>query len=227
MKPPSPQLIELPRAPKNGSPIPELTSIHARRQRGPYGSSRYRGNCGGYLIRDLLRYYQPRRVLDAMTGSGTCRDVCRELAIPCVSMDVRFDQDADDPHLYEAVGPIDFAWLHPPYWRQIIYNEDPRCLSQAATIEEFLARLQQVLRNIRTVLTRRGKIAVLIGGYADRGRFVPLPHYLVNTAAEAGLRMACTEIIRVQYGNSSAKKTYRSSFIAGLHDQCLVFEVDR
>jgi hypothetical protein len=61
-----------------------------------------------------LRYYQPARVLDPMTGSGTCRDVCKELAIPCVSMDVRFGQDAADSHLYEAVGAIDFAWLHPP-----------------------------------------------------------------------------------------------------------------
>ena len=42
-----------------------------------------------------------------------------------------------------------------------------------------------------------------------------------------GLRMAATEIIRLQYGNTSSQRTYRSSFIPGLHDQCLVFEVDR
>lgn len=33
------------------------------------------------------------------------------IAIPCVSMDVHFGQGAADWHLYEAVGPIDFAWL--------------------------------------------------------------------------------------------------------------------
>jgi hypothetical protein len=227
MKPPFPQLIELPAAPINASPAPELTSIHAARHRGPYGSSKYRGNCGGYLIRDLLRYYRPTRCLDPMTGSGTCRDVCRELAIPCVSMDVRFGQDAADAHLYEAVGPIDFAWLHPPYWRQIVYNEDTRCLSQAPTREAFLARMRLVLRNCKGVLSKRGKIAVLIGGYSDRGVFQPLPHLLVAEAAKVGLRMAATEIIRLQYGNTSSGKTYRSSFIPGLHDQCLVFEHDR
>jgi hypothetical protein len=34
------------------------------------------------LIRDLLKYYQPRRVLDPMAGSGTCKDVCTELQMP-------------------------------------------------------------------------------------------------------------------------------------------------
>ncbi|TWT95378.1 hypothetical protein Pla108_35260 [Botrimarina colliarenosi] len=227
MKAPFPKLIELPAAPLNASPAPELTSIHAARRRGPYGSSKYRGNCGGYLIRDLLRYYQPRRVLDPMTGSGTCRDVCKELAIPCVSMDVRFGQDAADANLYEAVGEVDFAWLHPPYWRQIVYNDDPRCLSNAATLDAFFVRLRLVLRNCRSVLTPRGKIAVLIGGYSDRGVFQPLPHLTVAAAAQEGLRMAATEIIRLQYGNTSSSRTYRSSFIPGLHDQCLVFESGR
>lgn len=219
-----PTFIELPAAPKNGSRTPELTSIHAARRRGPYGSSRYRGNCGGYLIRDLLRYYEPRRVLDPMTGSGTCRDVCRELRIPCVSMDIRHGQDAADPNLYEAVGAIDFAWLHPPYWRQIVYNQDPRCLSQAPTAEAFCDRMRLVLRNIRGVLSRHGKVAVLIGGYSDRGVYQPLPQLLVAAAAQEQLRMACTEIIRFQYGNTSSRKQYRSSFIPGLHDHCLIFE---
>lgn len=223
----TPTLIELPLAPLNGSPIPELTSIHAARRRGPYGASSYRGNCGGYLIRDLLRYYQPRRVLDPMTGSGTCRDVCRELGIPCISMDIRFGQDAADPNLYEAIPSVDFVWLHPPYWRMIRYNDDPRCLSNAPTSEAFFARLGQVLRLAKTVLTPHGRISVLIGGYSDGGRYQPLPHLTVACAAKHGLRMACTEIIRLQYGNTSSRKQYRCSFIPGLHDQCLVFEHDR
>lgn len=219
-----PRMIELPAAPLNASPTPELTSIHAAIKRGPYGSSRYRGNCGGYLIRDLLRYFQPKWVLDPMTGSGTCRDVCRELLIPCVSMDVKRGQDAADPNLYEAVPPTDFVWLHPPYWRQIKYSDDPRCLSNAPTNEVFFNRLRLVLRNAQSVLTHHGKIAVLIGGYSDQGIYQPLPHQTVAAAAKEGLRMTCTEIVRFQYGNTSSRKRYRSRFIPGLHDQCLIFE---
>lgn len=221
---PPPRFVELPAAPKTGSPVPQLTSIHSVRGRGPYGDWRYRGNCGGHLIRDLLRYFGPKNVLDPMMGSGTCRDVCRELRIPCRSMDVRRGQDAADPASYADCEPVDFVWMHPPYWRMIKYNEDPRCLSNAPSLDVFLDRMQQVLQNCQSVLTPRGKIAVLIGGYSDRGRYQPLPHLLVARAIEIGLWPASTEIIRFQHGNTSSRKTYRSSFIPGLHDVCLVFE---
>jgi hypothetical protein len=113
-----------------------------------------------------------------------------------------------------------------PYnWRQIVYNEDARCLSQAPTLEAFFSRMRLVLRNCKSVLTPGGKIAVLIGGYSERGVYQPLPQLLVAEAAKEGLRMAHTEIIRFQYGNTSSNRVYRSSFVPGLHDQCLVFDV--
>ncbi|UUO05001.1 site-specific DNA-methyltransferase [Blastopirellula sp. J2-11] len=221
---PKPKFIELPVAPRNASPVPELTSIHSVKGRGPYGNCRYRGNCGGHIIRDLLRYFQPKSVLDPMMGSGTCRDVCRELGIPCHSMDVRKGQDAADRASYADCEPVDFVWMHPPYWRMIRYNDDPRCLSNAPSLDDFLDRMELVLRNCQGVLRPRGKIAVLIGGYSDRGRYQPLPHLLVARAIQVGLWPACTEIIRFQHGNTSSRKTYQSSFIPRLHDVCLVFE---
>jgi len=221
------QLIELPTAPKNASPVPELTSIHSVRRRGPYGNSRYRGNCGGYLIRDLLHYFQPKRVLDPMSGSGTCRDVCRELKIECDSFDIRHGQDASVSASYAQQVPVDFIWMHPPYWRMIRYNDDPRCLSNAPTLDDFLNRIQLVLKQCKTVLTLNGKIAVLIGGYSDRGRYQPLPHLIVERAIRENLWLACTEIIRFQHGNTSSRKQYQSSFIPGLHDTCLIFEATK
>ncbi len=38
------------------------------------------------------------------------------------------------------------------------------------------------------------------------------------------LTQHCTDIIRFSHGASSSKKTYRSSFIPGLHDVCMIFE---
>lgn len=217
-------IIELPVAPVTGSPVPGLTSLHGVKKRGPYGDRRYRGNCGGYLIRDLLRYFQPKTVLDPMSGSGTCRDVCRELGIEHTIMDIRFGQNAACHSSYENLSPIDFVWMHPPYWRMIRYNDDPRCLSNASTLESFLDQLQLVLRLTKNVLNANGKIAVLIGGYSDHGKYQPLPQLLVERAIRENLWLACTEIIRFQHGNTSSKKTYQSSFIPGLHDTCLIFE---
>src|SRR5947209_2064896 len=111
----SPAIAVLPRAPLTTSPVPGLTSLYHKSRRGNYGDARYPGNCSGELIKDLLRYFRPRSVLDPMTGSGTCRDVCDELQIDCTSKDIRFGFDAVNPLNYESIGTFDFVWIHPPY----------------------------------------------------------------------------------------------------------------
>src|SRR5258707_516578 len=119
---PPARIVVLPQAPINASPVPGLTSLYHKAERGNYGDSRYPGNCSGELIKDLIRYFRPKTVLDPMTGSGTCRDVCDELDIPCTSKDIRFGFDACDETNYTDIGPFDFVWIHPPYWRQKVYG---------------------------------------------------------------------------------------------------------
>lgn len=225
--PTSPWEARVPRGPKTGSPVPWLTSIHARPGRGPYGDPGYRGNCSGLLIEDLLRFFGPGSVFDPMTGGGTCRDVCRALGIPCVSRDLRSGFDAADPAGYRGLGPFDFVWLHPPYWRMVRYGPDPRCLSNAPTLEDFLARLRAVIRNCAGTLGPRGKLAILIGDGKDSGEYLALPFRAMGLAAREGLRLACPEIIRCQHGATSTRKVYEASFIPRLHDVCLVLERGR
>jgi hypothetical protein len=52
--------VKLPQAPQNASPVPGLTSLYHRSDAGPYGNRSYPGNCSGYLIRDLLKYFGDR-----------------------------------------------------------------------------------------------------------------------------------------------------------------------
>lgn len=219
--------IPLPRGPQTQSPVPWLTSIHSTVGRGPYGDSRYRGNCDGNIIRDLLRYFAPATVLDPMTGSGTCRDVCNELGIACHSFDLHSGFNAIDRESYSEFGQFEFVWLHPPYWRQLKYSDDPRCLSNAATLSAFIRSLRAVIRNCRDVLSPNGKIAILMGNYQDRGRHMPLTHFTMEAALKEHLWPACTEIVRLQHGNTSSRKAYSSSFIPNLHDVCMVFEKQR
>ncbi len=64
-----------------------------------------------------------------------------------------------------------------------------------------------------------------MGDYCDREiGFVPLSHHTKRLAVAAGLLQDCTDIIRFSHGASSSRKIYRSSFIPGLHDVCMVFE---
>jgi hypothetical protein len=214
----------LPQAPLNGSPVPWLTSLYHKSWRGNYGDSRYPGNCSGELIKDLLRYFAPTRVFDPMTGSGTCKDVCKELRIDCHSFDIRFGFDGCDPAHFDPAWQFDFVWIHPPYWRQKVYSADKRDMSTAPTLEYFLHRYTALIDNCARVLAPGGKLAILMGDYSDHGTFVPLTYWTKRLAFNARLRQTCTDIIRFSHGASSNNKVYTSSFIPGLHDTCMVFE---
>jgi hypothetical protein len=220
-----PVYARLPRAPITASPVPHLTSLYHFHRTGEYGDRKWPGNCGGMLIKDLLTYFRPGLVFDPMRGSGTCEDVCRELGIPCMAWDIHRGQDACEPGAFPSGETFDFIWAHPPYWRMKLYADDPRDLSRAPTLEAFLRRYGQFLRNCAGALKRRGKLAILMGDYNDReAGFTPLVYHTKRLAFAAGLKQACTDIIRFSHGASSGKKVYRSSFIPGLHDVCMIFE---
>lgn len=215
----------LPRAPRNASPVPHLTSLYHFHRAGEYGDRSYPGNCGGNLIKDLLLYFRPHLLLDPMAGSGTCSDVCQELGIPCMAWDIHRGIDACDPQGFSNAEAFDFIWAHPPYWRQKLYAADPKDLSRAPTLEIFLRRYGQFIRNCASVLKPGGKLAILMGDYQDReAGYIPLTFHTKRLAFASGLRQCCTDIIRFSHGANSSKKVYRSSFIPGLHDVCTIFE---
>ncbi len=153
-EPNQPVYARLPLAPRNASPVPHLTSLYHFHRAGEYGDRSYAGNCGGNLIKDLLRYFRVHSVFDPMTGSGTCRDVCNELTIYCWSSDLHQGQDACDASQFPR-GCFQFAWIHPPYWRQKLYTDDPRDLSRTPTLEAFLQRYRLLIENCAGTLEPR------------------------------------------------------------------------
>jgi hypothetical protein len=221
-----PVYARLPLAPKTGSPVPHLTSLYHFHRAGEYGSRSWPGNCGGNLIKDLLTYFKPEGIVfDPMAGSGTCQDVCKELGIPCMAWDIHQGIDACDSKDFPSGEMFDFIWAHPPYWRMKLYADDPRDLSRSPTLDHFLRRYGQFIGNCGRALKRGGKLAILMGDYSDReAGQVPLVYHTKRLAFAAGLKQHCTDIIRFSHGQSSSKKVYRSSFIPGLHDVCMIFE---
>jgi hypothetical protein len=224
---PSPEqalYAKLPLAPKNASPVPHLTSLYHFSRAGEYGDRSYPGNCGGNLIKDLIRFFRSTSVFDPMTGSGTCRDVCKELGVYCWSSDLHQGADACDASQFPREC-FQFSWIHPPYWRQKLYSDDARCLSRTTTIDAFLERYRLLIANCAGALVPGGKLAILMGDYCDRqAGFVPLVYHTKRLAFDCGLRQCATDIVRFSHGASSSKKVYRSSFIPGLHDVCMIFE---
>jgi hypothetical protein len=90
--------------------------------------------------------------------------------------------------------------------------------SEAARQKFHLYRGEDNSRQKARVLSRNV-------GYNDReAGFIPLVYHTKRLAFAAGLRQCATDIIRFSHGASSSRKVYRSSFIPGLHDVCMVFD---
>ena len=149
--------------------------------------------------------------------------MCRELGIYCYSSDLHEGKDACDASQFPR-GCFEFCWIHPPYFRMKLYSSDPRDLSRAPSLEAFLERYRLLIENCAGSLVPGGKLAILVGDYCDRELgYLPLVHHTKTLAFAAGLKQAATDIIRFSHGASSGKKSYRSSFIPGLHDVCAIF----
>lgn len=81
-----------------------------------------------------------------------------------------------------------------------------------------------VLANCKSVLSPRGRLAVLIGDAKHAREYLGLPFRTFNAAVAEGLWLDAPEIIRASHGASSSRKSYGRSFILRLHDVCFVLK---
>lgn len=58
-----------------------MNSIVNYSSRGPYGNSSYRGNCTGYIIKDLITQFyptsKPQKFVEIFSGGGTRTRCCK------------------------------------------------------------------------------------------------------------------------------------------------------
>lgn len=94
-------------------------------ERGPWGSSKYRGNFSGWIPASLIYRYDAKSVSEIFAGGGTTSDLCKDLEIPYLGLDLNpnpvrkdivsadiLDKNLELPDFfYEA----DMQILHPPY----------------------------------------------------------------------------------------------------------------
>ena len=83
-------------------------------------NSNWRGNTSGYVIKELVEHFNPKLFVDACEGSGTSRDVCKEMGIEYVGLDLYKGQDfTKDYILTQLPRPADICFTHPPYHNMV------------------------------------------------------------------------------------------------------------
>ena len=205
-----------------------LSSVVSYPDRGPWGDSKYRGNCSGHLVKDLILRFNCESVFDPAEGSGTIRDVVdginmyRQKRIAYEGRDLKTGYDIMTDPIPDR--QFDMVWFHPPYWDIIRYSDNPGDLSNCATLDEFEDKLNRTAEKLTESLRPGGILAILIGDKRKHGRYYPLFRTLLNNPNIGRLRSI---IIKIQHNCHSDRIAYHSknSFLIPIkHEYCLIYE---
>lgn len=190
-------------------------SIISHPDRGPWGSNKWRGNCSGYVYKDLFEQLQPKVFIDPMVGSGTSVEVAREMQIEAYGLDLHSGFNCLRGDILEAVGKqADFVCSHPPYGSQILYSgpggmwgsePHPDDLSHCKDDQDFLEKMQYVLLNQRRATVPGGYYATIIGDYRRQGRYSSYQAHLIASMPSDELAGV---LIKTQHNCVSDRKSY-------------------
>lgn len=197
-----------------------LTSLLCYPDRGPWGQGSYFGNCTGYLIVDLLDYYQPQTVFDPMEGSGTTGEVCFDFKVDYVGCDLWAGFDLLSSPL--PAQTFELIFWHPPYWPGHRYSSHPNDFSTAKTYAEYLERLREGLRRLQGLLSPSGHLVLVIGDGRRNGVFYPIHADILRW------NLLPLDTMLIKEGDHHRRaRHYRygpTAFIPTLHEYVLVFK---
>lgn len=212
---------------KKGGIKMSLTTIVSYPDRiNKFGDNKYRGNCSGQLIKDLIEFYKPKRVFDPMVGSGTTSDVCKELGVGHLCLDLNPKWGGYDALNDEVPQSSDFVFWHPPYHDIIKYSgnmwgkSDPRDLSRCETYQDFIKKINAVESKLITSLRRGGRLAVLVGDIKRKGILYSMQKDM------AWFGQPEQVIIKAQHNCWSDNVNYSGKFIPIVHEYLLIFKRD-
>lgn len=207
----------------------KMQSVISYLERGNYGNLKYRGNCSGNVIKDLLNHFyptsKPKQFIEIFSGGGTGEDVAKELQINnSLHLDLNNGWDA---LVDEIPSGSDFIFSHPPYWDIISYEKQRNSyskndLSNNMPYEEFIEKLNIVNEKIYHSLLYGGRHAMLIGDVRKQGKYYSI---IKDMAWYGDLE---SHIIKIQYNCLSNNKIYsNNNFIPIKHEHLLVFKKNK
>ena len=206
----------------------EMCSVVSYPDRGPWGDSRYRGNCTGHLVKDLILRFNSKSIFDPAEGGGTVREVVNGInkylkrEIHYEGRDLNKGWDILTSQLPEK--EFDLVFYHPPYWDIITYSDNPRDLSNCTTLNEFELKLTGSVERLSRAIKPNGIMAILIGDKRRAGNYYVLMRALLMNRNIGQLKGI---IIKIQYHCRSDRIFYnsRNPFLIPIkHEYCLIFQ---
>ena len=198
-----------------------MESVVSYENRGNYGNNRYRGNCSGRLIEDLISQYRLTSLSDFMVGGGTTEDVCKAKGIPGTFLDLNRGFDMVSMDIPER---IQNCFWHPPYADIITYSDkmykaqdiitkygfDPRVndLSRCKNWGEFVKMMNYCCLKQYASLEKGGRMFVLMGDIKKKGRL----YSMLSDIAKPGT----LEQIIIKMQHSVSLQNQKKFFLLGM-----------
>jgi hypothetical protein len=207
-----------------------MKSVMSFPDRGSWGKSNWRGNTSGYVIKELVEHFKPRLFVDVCEGSGTSGDVCRELGIDYIGLDLFKGNDfTRDYVLSQLSRPADLVFSHPPYHSMIQYSGNmygsplESDTSRCQSVEEFLEKSHVMLMNQREATREGGIYTTLIGDHRgkDIGGFRSYQADFIKMMPKNELTSVA---IKLQHNCLSDNRQYSGNFIPILHEYLLIWK---
>lgn len=207
-----------------------MKSVVSYPDRGSYGNNKYRGNCSGRLIEDLIEQYSLPALSDYMVGGGTTEDVCSAKGIPGTYLDLNRGYDMLSMDIPERAQNI---FWHPPYDDIVVYSDkmydagkimeqygfDPRIddLSRCSSWDDFVKKMNYCCLKQYASLEKGGRMFVLMGDIKKKGKL----YSMLSDIAKPGTLEQI--IIKMQHNCVSDQTAYsRQNFVPIVHEYLMV-----
>lgn len=79
-----------------------------------------------------------------------------------------------------SISEVQMLLMHPPYWDIIKFSDDPRDLSNAVSLQEFIQKIGQLIDQTLPVLQKGRFLALVIGDKYKNGEWIPLGFYAMQ-----------------------------------------------
>lgn len=107
--------------------------------------------------------------------------------------------------------------MHPPYFDIIKFSNDPRDLSNAKSIDDFLAKMCSIIRKASGVLDKGRYFALVIGDKYNKGEWIPLGFLTMQEMLKCGftLKSIVVKNFEETFGKRDQKDLWRYRALVG------------
>jgi hypothetical protein len=137
----------------------------------------YHGATPAFVIHQLIKMFEPKKVLDSMAGVGTTGYVCQQYEVECDLFDVypypKHGVEYGDAETIDTGKKYDLIFNHIPYLGMVQYGKNEQDLS-GMNETAFFEKMKRVFRRNHKLLEDEGTYAILVGDWRHGKRLIPI-----------------------------------------------------